>query len=134
MEKVFKLSIACTLDMAYKSQPIINEIDETANIDIQDRIGNDVFAHKAKLFGWKTEFDGIILEVEFRVKDFKSFWKARIKQIGSCNTVRGWKEHNIHRKSRMPVRFSCLAAELIKESKKTHLIRELELQNFSRMA
>jgi hypothetical protein len=45
MEKVFKLSIACTLDMAYKSQPIINEIDETANIDIQDRIGNDVFIH-----------------------------------------------------------------------------------------
>lgn len=45
MEKVFKLSIACTLDMAYKSQPIINEIDETANIDVQDRIGNDVFIH-----------------------------------------------------------------------------------------
>lgn len=45
MVKIFKLSIACTLEMAYNSQPIIKEIDELANIDIQSRIGSDIFIY-----------------------------------------------------------------------------------------
>lgn len=79
-----------------------------------------------KRFDWSTNFEGVILQVEFTAKGFKSTWKATLENTGTCNTVKGWESHHIHRRTKMPVRFNNLVITRIKESK-PHLLRDLEL-------
>ncbi|MDD5489229.1 MAG: hypothetical protein PHP25_00920 [Candidatus Moranbacteria bacterium] len=89
------------------------------------RIMNNKFAESPGRFEWNTDFKGAIFEVQFEADGFKSAWKARMISSGICNTVKGWRRHFIHRKSKMPVRFNGLIAAKLKESGKSHLIRDL---------
>lgn len=91
------------------------------------KIRNNRFAGQAGRFDWQTDFRGAIFEVQFQADGFKSAWKARTASTGNCNTVKGWHRHYIHRRSRMPARFSSLVWTKLKESGKTHLIRDLGL-------
>ena len=91
------------------------------------KIRNNLFTESTERFDWKTDFKGALFEVEFAAEGFKSAWKARLISTGNCNTVKGWRKHHLHRKSRMPVRFQNLIAERFKEVGKSHLIRDLGL-------
>ncbi len=89
------------------------------------------FNSKRQKFSWNTNFLGVVLEVEFSAQGFKSAWKARILYQGNCNQVKGWWKHNIHRRSRLPVRFLSLVTARIKQSRKTHWIRDLDLTKYN---
>ena len=89
------------------------------------------FNPRRQKFSWNTNFQGVVLEVEFSANGFKSAWKARILYQGSCNQVKGWERHCIHKRTRLPVRFLALVTARIKQSRKTHWIRDLELSEYN---
>lgn len=111
-------------ELARKIQ--LTEISVKAKIFV-GRIAKNRFSHNEDRFDWRTNFQGAMLEVQFQAKGFKSTWKGELVSTGNCNTVKGWRKHFIHRRTRMSARFNNLLFHRLKASGKSHLIRDLGL-------